>query len=108
MSEKHIAVANILMDLEAAMRDLNLWHQEVPPPQALASDQPFAIDTLTFTQWLQFLFIPKMYQLVEQRAALPEACAIAPMAHEYFRPQVIVADTVVAELARLDRLLSTP
>ena len=106
MTDKHIAVADILLDLEAALRELNLWHSESPSAEALASTAPFAVDTLTFTQWLQFMFLPRMHTLVTERGTLPVNCAIAPMAEEYFRPQSLDASAVLVQLQRIDTLLS--
>lgn len=107
MTDKHIAVADILMDIEKELRELSLWETEPPPAEALESRQPFAVDTLAFHQWLQFIFIPRMYVLVEERAALPTQCDIAPMAEEYFRPQPhLNSELLVAQLYRMDRLLS--
>ncbi|WP_339899943.1 YqcC family protein [uncultured Gilvimarinus sp.] len=106
MTDKHIAVADILLDLEAALRELNLWHSEPPSAEALASTAPFAVDTLTFTQWLQFMFLPRMHTLVTGRGTLPVNCAIAPMAEEYFRPQSLDASAVLVQLQRIDTLLS--
>ncbi|WP_041522556.1 YqcC family protein [Gilvimarinus agarilyticus] len=105
MTDKHIAVADILLDLEAALRELHLWHSESPTPEALASVAPFAVDTLTFTQWLQFMFLPRMHTLVVERGTLPANSAIAPMAEEYFRPQSIDATAVIVQLQRIDTLL---
>lgn len=103
---KHSATADILIDLEAALRELQLWHDQPPSAEALASTAPFAVDTLTLTQWLQFMFLPQMRVLINTHAPLPKNCAIAPMAEEYFRPQTIDGATVVVQLRRLDTLLS--
>lgn len=108
MTEKYIAVADILMDIEKELRELSLWESEPPSAEALKSVQPFAVDTLTFPQWLQFIFIPRMYTLVEARSALPVNCDIAPMAEEYFRPQPqFNSEVLIAQLYRMDRVLST-
>ncbi|UTF61480.1 YqcC family protein [Gilvimarinus sp. DA14] len=106
MADKHIAVANVLIDIEAAMRELQLWESSPPSAEALASTQPFAIDTLSFTEWLQFIFLPRLQQLVEQRGSLPVNCQIAPMAQEYFRPMAISGEALIIELQRIDTLLS--
>jgi len=107
MTDKHIATADILMDIEMALRELTLWQAETPPASALESQQPFAVDTLTFPQWLQFMFLPRMYGLIEIRGALPSQCEIAPMAEEYFRPQPhLNGEPLIAQLHRIDRLLS--
>jgi uncharacterized protein YqcC (DUF446 family) len=35
---------------------------------------------MTFQEWLQFVFLPRMYLLLEQELPLPEACNITAMA----------------------------
>ena len=44
----------LLIDIEAQLRQMGLWQAVPPSPEALASSQPFCIDTLDFSQWLQF------------------------------------------------------
>lgn len=100
------ALGAVLAELEPALRQLGLWHPQPPSAEALASRAPFAIDTLTFSQWLQFVFLPRMEALLEQRQPLPRKCAIAPMAEEYFAPQNIDATEVLELLRRIDTLLS--
>ena len=104
-SGKHIVVADILMDIEKELRELALWEVAIPSAEALASQQPFAVDTLTFSQWLQFIFIPRMYAIVETDGPLPGNCQIAPMAEEFFRPQVLASGALMVQLQRMDRLL---
>lgn len=102
----YIAVAEILMDIEKELRELQLWEFELPSDEALASLQPFAVDTLTFPQWLQFIFLPRMYYLVEQRHPLPGNCGIAPMAEEYFSVLNLPSTLLVGHLRRIDDLLT--
>lgn len=106
MSLKHIAVAEILMDVEKELRDLQLWEFELPSEEALASTQPFAIDTLTFPQWLQFIFIPRLYIMVEQCMPLPNVSGVKPMAEEYFQVLNSNSATLILHLERMDNLLS--
>lgn len=107
MSDVHRQIAESLFDLERALRDLALWDHEPPSSRALASTQPFAVDTLEFYQWLQFLFIPRLFQLVEYRARLPESCSVAPMAEEYFRPRPEEGTEVIAVIERIDLLVTS-
>ena len=99
-------IAELLIDIEAELRQLQLWEADPPPPEALASNQPFAIDTLSFPQWLQFIFIPTIYTLLEQERALPEQCAIAPMADEFFRGTVLPSSGLLDALERIDAAIS--
>lgn len=71
-----------LAQLEQLMQDLALWQEQCPSQEALASIQPFAVDTLTATEWLQWIFIPKLRQLVEQQSPLPTQIAITPYLEE--------------------------
>ncbi|MDU5698609.1 MAG: YqcC family protein [Haemophilus parainfluenzae] len=49
-----------LQQLQLAMQKLDLW-QAVPPSQdAFLSEEPFAIDTMSPEEWLQWIFIPRM------------------------------------------------
>lgn len=102
----HTQVAAVLIDIEAELRRLELWEADPPPPEALASTQPFAIDTLTLPQWLQFICLPTFYRLIEDDAALPTNCAIAPMAEEYFRGSALPVVGLIEALEAIDALLS--
>ena len=97
----------LLQAVEQELRQLQCWESQPPDPQALASSQPFAIDQLSFTQWLQFIFLPKMSALVEAGSALPQSCSTAPMAEEYFKAQQIEAQPLINHLAAIDRLLTS-
>ncbi|MFT3929779.1 MAG: YqcC family protein [Spongiibacteraceae bacterium] len=80
----HIQIASLLIDIEAELRRLQQWQRELPSPEALASSEPFCVDTLTFAQWLQFIFLPRMHALVAAGQLPPGKCEIKPMAEEYF------------------------
>ncbi|MDX1635777.1 MAG: YqcC family protein [Marinobacter sp.] len=99
-------VADSLLGIEAEMRRLQVWSSTPPSPQALRSTQPFCIDTLEFTEWLQFIFLPRMKDLVEQGESLPTVSGIAPMAEEHFNARPENAERLIRELETIDRLLS--
>ena len=105
MNDDRIAINGLLIDIECELRRLNAWEKALPPVEALSSTQPFAVDTLSFTQWLQFIFIPKIRILVENEGALPHKCDIAPMAEEYFRGQSLPASELIQILKEIDRVI---
>jgi uncharacterized protein YqcC (DUF446 family) len=76
----HTEVAAVLIDIEAQLRQLGQWDKVPPSSDALASDQPFCVDTLTLPQWLQFIFLPTLYRMLEEKEVLPDRSGIAPMA----------------------------
>lgn len=100
------SIADGLLAIESELRRLEYWDSEPPAPEALASTQPFCVDTLAFPQWLQFIFLPRMKTLIEQDMTLPAISGIAPMAEEFFRREVVSGNVVINELARIDALLS--
>ena len=106
MNQHHIAVAEILIDIEKELRVLQLWEAHAPSAEALASTQPFAVDTLNFSQWLQFIFIPRMYFMINAEAPLPTDCGVAPMAEQYFSAMQLHSAPLIAHLQRIDSLLT--
>ena len=98
-------VAALLIDIEAGLRQLSLWDAHTLSEEALTSTEPFGIDTMTFAQWLQHIFLPTMYGLLESDQALPTECAIAPMASEYFNDMGLPSGELESALAEIDRLL---
>ena len=71
--------ARLLTELEEALRAAELWSLTQPSAEALASQQPFACDTLALEQWLQFIFIPRLRAMLEANAAVPPM-QLLPMA----------------------------
>ena len=71
-------IIEALNALELGLRELGLWSDVRPEPNALASTMPFCYDTLELEQWLQFIFLGRMREILEQGDALPESCAIFP------------------------------
>lgn len=84
--------------LVQALLDADLWTVERPSTEAMNSQQPFAVDTMSFEQWLKFVFIPKFSQMAEQ-GMLPAQMEIAPMAQVTWPDKY---QAVVRVLSQLD------
>jgi uncharacterized protein YqcC (DUF446 family) len=108
VSDQRNLLAQRLFELEAQMRQLNIWEAERPPQRALASTQPFAVDTLNFNQWLQFIFIEKMEVLLQQGLPLPETCGLLPIAEEAFKPLGAEALPLLQTINHIDDLFDSP
>lgn len=106
MTQQHITLAEILIDLEKELRELRLWEFETPSIEALSSAEPFSIDTLNFAQWLQFIFIPHLYILIEHKQPLPNTSGVKPMAEEYFQSFNVNSAPLISHLEKIDVLLS--
>ncbi|MFH6600855.1 hypothetical protein FIV02_18975 [Pseudomonas sp. THAF187a] len=99
-------LAEHLLLIERELRVLGWWQEQAPSAEALASQEPFCVDTLTFEQWLQWIFLPRMKQLLEAGAALPSVSGIQPMAEMVYREQSGVARRLLELLGEFDRLLT--
>ncbi len=100
-------VKDCLLALEAELKRLQLWQTVKPSDEALASSQPFAVDTMAFDQWLQWIFIAKMHFLLDQQLALPQACGIQPMVDEWARESGKPVANLNHIMLTLDYLLSS-
>lgn len=65
--------------IEAELRQLALWSDATPHPDALRSTAPFAYDTLPFESWIQWVFLPRIRQHLAASQPLPGPCETAPM-----------------------------
>jgi len=99
-------LASSLLHIELELRRLEVWDSEAPPEEAFQSTAPFCIDTLSFTQWLQFVFVERMKVIIENDHPLPTVSGIAPMAEEHFRGREQSVRGLIKELERIDKLLS--
>jgi len=102
----YLRAQQLLAAIEAELKQTSLWNDLKPSADALASTTPFCLDTMPFSDWLQFVFLVKMKQLVVMQMPLPENIAIHPMAEEAFKP--VVADTreLLALILAFDQLLN--
>jgi len=101
-----LILAELLVDMEQQLRFLGLWETELPPVEALQSTEPFCIDTLNFMQWVQFIFLPQLYYLLENNLALPNVCQITPMAEEYFKSSVLDVMPLLKTLRQIDDVIT--
>lgn len=102
-------IASLLIDLEAALRVAGLWEREAPGADALASIEPFCVDTLEFPQWLQFVFLPRMSALISAGEPLPDRSGIADMAEMWFQGRrARSGPPVLAVLREIDVAISGP
>lgn len=53
-----------LEQVEAVMREHNLWQSTSPHASAFESCEPFCLDTLEPLEWLQWVLIPRMHALI--------------------------------------------
>ena len=71
MPPSHGEVAAKLDAIEAELRRAGLWQEAPLPDEAYDFSRAFASDTMTYAQWLQFVFVPRVRELVAAHGDFP-------------------------------------
>lgn len=103
----HSDVAILLASLQQEMISNSFWTCRIVSAEALMSQQPFCVDTMNFSEWLQFVFIPRMQSLLDAQKELPKMVkgqGIEPMASEYFNNK-LGATGVLNLIRQLDEVM---
>lgn len=104
---QHEQVEPALRSLQQALMQAGHWSESDISAEALASKQPFCLDTMNFSQWLQFVFIPNIQALIDAQQELPclvKGQGLEPMATEFYT-KAGADRTILAVICRIDELL---
>jgi len=96
----------LLTQLSTELKVLTLWQKCKPNHCKMASTLPFHYDTLTFEQWLQFVFIERISLLIEKNQSLPSEISLLPMAEESFKYLDNKANNLLDIIGQFDCLFS--
>ena len=99
-------VLNLLNAMEQELKKLALWEGLPPSPEALASTTPFCMNTLRLSQWLQWIFIPRVRAIIDQGAELPVGANMRPYAEEAFVVDGVHSTVLLDIIGQLDQLMS--
>ncbi|PJE79857.1 hypothetical protein CI610_01170 [invertebrate metagenome] len=98
-------VLALLDAMETELRCLNVWETCPPSSEALSSTTPFCIDTLQMSQWLQWVFMPRIRAIVEAGGVLPSGANMKPYAQEALPVDKIESEQLILLIERFDRLM---
>ncbi|MCH8531492.1 MAG: YqcC family protein [Saccharospirillum sp.] len=98
----------LLNELEDELRRLEYWSDVPPSAQAMASQEPFAVDTLSLPEWLQWIYLQRLRALLEANAELPTGALVKPYAEEYFAANRGPAGELIRIIDRIDAYLGRP
>ncbi len=99
-------IADVLLEVEASLRTHGKWDECKPDASDLNSTIPFCMDTLKFEQWLQWIFLPRMKDTLEQTKPLPSQSGIFEYAEDCLRKNDPSTNTLLKQLKRFDDLIS--
>lgn len=80
--------------IEAEMKRIGYWSLEPPPDEAYSFQKAFAMDTMAFSQWLQFIFIPRVRSIIELKGDFPSESMVAAQAAREFEGDENASDLV--------------
>lgn len=66
------------------MKRCGMWQDQPLPPEAYQFQRAFAMDTMAYSQWLQFVFIPRVRQIIAERGGFPSESSVGTQAIREF------------------------
>ena len=64
-------VGEKIAEIEDEMKRIGLWRDEPLREEQYEFRQAFAMDTMTLSQWLQFIFVPKVKAIIAAGGEFP-------------------------------------
>ncbi|NVK11352.1 MAG: YqcC family protein [Gammaproteobacteria bacterium] len=105
MADRREQLSLVLQGLKDELKRTGMWRDSRPPAVAFESTLPFCTDTLHFEEWLQFVLIERLEEMLLVHAPLPVMSGITPMAEFVWAQQEV--DAIIYDLLRdIDELLS--
>ncbi len=98
-------LAEQLLVIERELRVRGLWASSPPDAQAFMSQEPFCVDTLSFEQWLQWVFLPRMKDILERDGSLPTVSGILAMAEMVYQGRSLEMTSLLRALDTFDKLI---
>ncbi len=95
----------LLSELTLVLQRHDVWETLPPETEALNSPTPFAADCLSCTQWLQWIFLPKITAWSLQPTPLPFVCVISPYVEMCELPLTLNRD-LLAILWRIEQRIN--
>lgn len=101
-------LSTLLDELEAELREQGFWSDVPPTAEALASKQPFAVDTLSLPEWLQWIYLQRLRALIEADLPLPTGAKVNPYAEEALKSDKRPTQNLLVIIDRIDGYLGKP
>jgi len=83
-SPDYSAVAAKLDEIEEEMKRIGLWQEKPLAPEQYNFTSAFAMDTMSFDQWLQFIFVPRVRGIISAGGRFPASSSVGAQAVREF------------------------
>jgi uncharacterized protein YqcC (DUF446 family) len=101
---KAIAAAELLDKIESELKRINYWQSTPLSEDKLDNMGAFGMNTMAFSQWLQFVFIPQARRAVTGAREFPSESNVAVQAIREFDGDPDAGD-LVSLLCEFDALI---
>ncbi|HKP49588.1 MAG TPA: YqcC family protein [Gemmatimonadales bacterium] len=96
-------VAHAIDRVETELKRIGWWREDPLPPEMYQFTQAFAMDTMPFACWLQFILIPRVRDIIGTGGEFPASSMVAAQAVREF-DGVDEAHGLVSALSDFDAL----
>ena len=105
MPPPYATVQSHIDAIEAEMKRIGMWQDEPLEPEKYTFQMAFGMDTMAYSQWLQYIFVPRVRQIIAERGDFPEGSMVGAQAVREF-DGVDEASNLVSMLAAFDALFN--
>ncbi|HET9493010.1 MAG TPA: YqcC family protein [Chloroflexia bacterium] len=105
MRPSYEEVGRYIDGIEAEMKRIGFWRDEPLPAEMYNFTQAFAMDTMPFPYWLQFIFIPRVRSIIAEQGDFPRGSQAGAQAVREF-DGVWEASDLVSKLSAFDALFN--
>ncbi len=92
-------------EIEIELKRLGRWKNDDLPEEAFEDMGAFGSNTMSFEQWLQFVLIPRIREIIQEQSDFPPGSNLASYAIRYFDGDY-EADPLREILYQLDQLIN--
>jgi len=80
----YVQAGKTIAEIEAEMKRIGYWSPDLLPEEAYDFQQAFAMDTMAFSQWMQFILIPRVREIIEEHGTFPSNSMVGAQAVREF------------------------
>lgn len=96
-------VALLAGNLEGELKRLGRWTTKPLPDESFIDMGPFGSNTMSYEQWLQFVFLERVKEIVTEKDGLPDSSNLSIYGVRYFDgdPHAIQILKILQEIDQL-------
>ena len=99
-------IVMLLNDIQKVMSKVGAWQTIPPAPEKLMSVEPFSIDTLSFVEWLQWIYIARLRAIIDAGGQLPSGAQVYPYAVEALKGDTSSIPGLLNLIQQLDEAMA--